>query len=384
MLETDREEHDSFEKYHCGSPWIQQVRHAITSSQDDFFKVSPIRYWFDFLLSMTIAYTAAAIYLESPLWSWQQFIAFPIAAFWLYRLGSLVHEVCHLGQHEMRVFKVTWNVLVGVMTFMPSPFFTRHHRDHHTQRMYGTPEDPEYVANVFQRGNTFSFFLYCLHMLVFPLLVFLRFLLAPLTFVHPRLREVVLRRASSLTLNRNYQRHLTDFDRRVITAIEMLCFVRAAFIPFSIAFGLAHWSRIPLLYALGLVTFILNQMRQLADHHFDGNGERVDLESHILDSCNYTGNDPLTLLFFPFSIRFHALHHLFPSMPYHNLKRAHAHLVKTLPIENLYRTLDRPGWWSVSRVTVFPALATSLNSSDPDLSGHLAPVGISSTHQVSL
>ena len=71
-------------------------------------------------------------------------------------------------------------------------------------------------------------------------------------------------------------------------------------------------------------------------------------------------NDPLTLLFFPFSIRYHALHHLFPSMPYHNLKRAHDHLVRTLPSDSPYHALDRPSWWSVARRALFgpPAAAT--------------------------
>jgi fatty acid desaturase len=63
----------------------------------------------------------------------------------------------------------------------------------------------------------------------------------------------------------------------------------------------------------------------------------------------------LTRLFFPFSIRFHALHHLFPSMPYHNLKKAHEYLVKTLPENSPYRGLDQPGWWSVAKVTLLGA-----------------------------
>jgi fatty acid desaturase len=94
-------------------------------------------------------------------------------------------------------------------------------------------------------------------------------------------------------------------------------------------------------------------MRQLADHHFAGDGTAVDVESHILDSCNFTGHDPLTWLFFPFSIRFHALHHLFPSMPYHNLEAAHEHLVRHLPSDSPYLGLDQPGWWAVARRTVF-------------------------------
>ncbi len=333
--------------------WVSEVRQALKSAPDDPFRVKPWRYWCDFLISITCAYSAATIYLLAPLGSWSQIAAFPLAAFWLYRLGSLVHEVCHLGSHEMRAFKVAWNVLVGTFTLTPSPFFTRQHRDHHSMKMFGTPEDPEYVANVLEGGNLRSFLGYTAYMLVFPLLVFLRFLLAPLTFLHPALRETVLERASSLTLNTRYHRRLTPFDRRAILGVEALCFLRSAAIPLTIFLGLAPLSRIPLLYLLALATFFMNQMRQLADHHFDGDGKPATVEDHILDSCNFTRKDPLTLLFFPFAIRYHALHHLFPSLPYHNLESAHLHLVRSLSPDNPYLGLDEPGWWSVAKRTIW-------------------------------
>ena len=333
--------------------WVRDARQAIRTGKRDFFAVSPLRYWVDFLFSLVCAYGSASVYLMAPLGSWWQLAAFPIAVFWLYRLGSLIHEVCHLGHHEMRAFKVAWNLLVGVFTLTPSPFFTRHHRDHHSQRMYGTPEDPEYVANVLEGGSLKSAIGYFAVILAYPILVFLRFLLAPLSFVNPRLRQWVLEHASSLALNYRYTRKITPFDRRVITVMELLCFLRAAAIPAAVLLGAAPPSRIPLLYLLGLTTLVMNQMRQLADHHFAGDGSVSTVESHILDSCNYTGNDPLTLLFFPFSIRYHALHHLFPSLPYHNLKAAHAHLSQALPADSPYHGLDQPGWWWVAKRTVF-------------------------------
>ncbi len=335
--------------------WIRDVRRAIRDSDTDFFRVSPRRYWIDFGVSLVAAYVAATVYLTAPLGSWSQLAAFPVAAFWLYRLGSLVHEVCHLGEREMTGFKAAWNVLAGIMTLTPSPFFTRHHRDHHSRRFYGTPQDPEYVANVMEGGNAASLALYAVQVLLFPVVVFLRFLLAPLSFVHPAVREWTLRRASAFTLNHRYERRLTAADRRAILAVEIPCFLRALLIPSLVLAGLNPWTRIPLLYALAVATFLLNQMRQLADHHFDADPGRVDMEAHILDSCNFTSNDPLTLIFFPFSIRYHALHHLFPSLPYHNLKPAHEHLVKVLPPDSPYFSLDRPGWWSVARRTILGA-----------------------------
>ena len=320
----------------------------------DFFHVKPHIYWTDFFVSATIAHLAASTYLTVPLFSLAQFIAFPIAVFWLYRVGSLVHEVAHLSHHEMRLFKLVWNLVVGVVTFTPSPFYTFHHRDHHSQRTYGSSHDPEYVANIFRPGNWRGLFGYLALILVFPVLVFLRFLLAPLTLLHPKLRNWVLVHASSLTLNLSYERTLNTADRKTIGAMEALCWLRATLIPAVVVLGFAPWTRLPQLYLLGVSILLLNSLRQIADHHFESNGRKLSFSEHILDSCNYSGKDPLTWLFFPFSIRFHALHHLFPVLPYHNLEAADAHLLKVLPADSPYRRLNQPGWWSVARKMIFP------------------------------
>ena len=42
----------------------------------------------------------------------------------------------------------------------------------------------------------------------------------------------------------------------------------------------------------------------------------------------------------PVGLRYHALHHLFPTLPYHNLKAAHEYLLVHLPPESPYRSLD--------------------------------------------
>lgn len=335
--------------------WISDARSVLQRSDVNFFQVSPARYWLDFALSLVLAYGLGAVYLMAPLGSLTQLAAFPLAVFWIYRLGSLVHEVCHLGQHEMRWFKVTWNLLVGVFTLAPSPFFTRHHRDHHSARLYGTKEDPEYIVNLFQPGSVASMLAYCVLVALFPLIVFFRFLLAPLTFVHPRVREWFLTHGSSLTMNYRYERKLNRFDRWAITSVELLCCLRAAGMLVAVAIGLSDWTRLPLFYSLGLGVLVLNQMRLLADHHFEGDGQPCEMDQHIRDSCNYTGRDFMTWLLFPFAIRYHALHHLFPTLPYHNLKAAHTYLLAHLPADSPYRTLDERTWWSVARKTLSAA-----------------------------
>jgi fatty acid desaturase len=332
--------------------WIREARSAMRESDVDFFKTRPARYWLDLATSVAIAYTAATCYMAAPVFSWVQIVAYPVTVFWLYRLGSLVHEVAHLPRKEMRSFKLAWNLLAGVPLLTPSPFYTAHHRDHHSLRLFGTREDPEYIVRVCKPGSWPSFLAYVVLVLVFPLLVFLRFLLTPLTFLHPKLRTFVLERASSLMMNHRYGRRVSRADRTSITAIELLCWGRATLIPAAALLGWTPWSHLPLLYVLGASTLVFNQLRLLADHHYESNGSKLRFAEHVLDSCNYTGRDLLTWLFFPFSIRYHALHHLFPTLPYHNLSAAHGYLLESLPADSPYRSLDQPGWWSVARHTL--------------------------------
>ncbi len=329
--------------------WIRSVRTALKNADHDFHEVRPWIYWRDMLLGATIAYTSATVFVLSPAYSVWQIIGFLFAVFWLYRVGSLVHEVSHLGGHEMRAFKVVWNVLVGVPTLTPSTFFTGHHRDHHTQRVYGTPQDPEYVVNVCKRGSLFNLVLYFLFVAAFPILVFLRFFLAPLTFVTPRVRNFVLEGLSAFTFNRKYKRSVKQIDRKPFAAIELLCCLRAVMIPGAVFMGVTEPSRMVQLYLLGATVVTLNQLRQLADHHFEGDGAKLTMSDHIKDSCNYVVKDPLTWLFFPFAIQYHALHHMFPSLPYHNLAFAHSYLMRELPAGSPYRDLVQPGWWSVAK-----------------------------------
>ena len=43
---------------------------------------------------------------------------------------------------------------------------------------------------------------------------------------------------------------------------------------------------------------------------------------------------------------FHALHHLFPTLPYHNLGIAHRRLREQLPPDSFYHLTVEPGLWA--------------------------------------
>ena len=61
--------------------WIREARGVLKGSSVNFFRVNPWQYWFDFLLSLVLAYTAGTVFLSSDLGSWPQLVAFPIAVF---------------------------------------------------------------------------------------------------------------------------------------------------------------------------------------------------------------------------------------------------------------------------------------------------------------
>jgi fatty acid desaturase len=63
----------------------------------------------------------------------------------------------------------------------------------------------------------------------------------------------------------------------------------------------------------------------------------------LLDSLNYPNWPWVSVLWAPVGLRFHALHHLFPSLPYHNLARAHHRLMAELPADSPYRLTESPG-----------------------------------------
>jgi fatty acid desaturase len=57
-------------------------------------------------------------------------------------------------------------------------------------------------------------------------------------------------------------------------------------------------------------------------------------------------NDSLAaILINPVGLRYHATHHLFPSLPYHNMRSAHRRLMQHLPADSPYRQTVATSVW---------------------------------------
>ena len=318
----------------------------------DLLKPNPLVYWVDFLITLAIGYTATGIYFFTPdfapWWSPQQIACFVIAGFAFHRVANFMHELAHFRRTKsMRSFYYGWNILAGVPMMIPSYFFEAH-LEHHTTEHYGTGTDCEYLP--LGKGPMRKIGRFFGQLFLQPLYVFTRFIIvAPIAFLHPGIRRWAHSRFSKFVFDWGCRHELPhDSPIRFYLLMDVLCWLRtsAIFVAPVIQGGDAYFRPLQL-YALVIFTLFLHYFRSLGAHHYVSDSQAVSFREQLLDSINIKGHRLFTELLFPVGLRYHALHHLFPQMPYHNLGEAHRRLMEQLPENALYRQLEYPSFWFV-------------------------------------
>ncbi len=101
----------------------------------------------------------------------------------------------------------------------------------------------------------------------------------------------------------------------------------------------------PLLIALAVFSAVavLNQLRTLVAHLWENDGEAMTVTAQYLDSVNVPPPSPLAALWAPVGLRYHALHHLMPSMPYHSLGEAHKRISARLGPQSTFAQTTHKG-----------------------------------------
>lgn len=315
--------------------WRDQARGLVS----ELFVRSPATYWTDFLLSAAAAWACTAVYFVAAPWSALQIGAFLVAGILFFRVGTFIHEIVHMPSRQMVWFKRAWNLLVGIPLLMPWILY-RNHIEHHNSRIFGTPDDGEYLPLASSHlGETVK---YLAQAPLLPLFMIVRFgVLGPLSWLHPGLREWVLTRVSAAVSNPYYRKRFAQREERHLQVVEAMCFA------WLVALGALTWHgpiRVQhLLMAYLLLAFALglNWVRNLAAHRYGNGGDELSHDEQVADSINLTGQTWLTVVLFPVGLRYHGLHHLFPALPYHNLGAAHRRLMQHLPLDAPYRASNR-------------------------------------------
>ncbi len=297
-------------------------------------------YWPDCLGSATLGYAAlaAAILLHSP---WAALACGVIAVLALYRATLFIHEITHLNHAQLPGFRLWWNVLIGVPTMLPSFMYEGIHTQHHTRVKYGTAEDPEYLALALMKPWSLPlFFIVAVFM---PIGLIVRFgILGPLSIVIPPLRRLVIARFSGLQMNPAYERRPPegDFARQWFWEELGASLVAIAILAAALT-GLLPLHALLVYFAVIGGVALLNQARTLVAHRWENEGEPLTVTAQFLDSTNVP-DGVLPLLWAPVGLRYHALHHLLPSLPYHALAEAHRRISGALGKDSTYARANYP------------------------------------------
>lgn len=307
----------------------------------DINVAKPLVYWGDFLGSALAGYAGlAGAILLSGFWA---IACAVIAILGLYRAGSFIHELTHVRHRELPGFRFGWNLIAGIPLLVPSFMYEGVHNLHHARTRYGTAEDPEYLPLALMKPWTLPLFV--ITAALAPIALLVRFaVLTPLSLIIPPLRELVVGRFSGLQINPRFRRRPPEGELK-----RQWFWQEAGASLWAITFVTLVATRIIPLRAAGIFiailsgTMLLNQLRTLVAHLWENEGEPLTVTAQYLDSVNVPPPATLPALWAPVGLRYHALHHLLPSLPYHSLGEAHRRLSGALDADSPYHRGNHRG-----------------------------------------
>ena len=297
-------------------------------------------YWPDMLLSAALGYAGLAgaiLATSAPV----AVLSGLVAVFAFYRALLFIHELTHIHRTALPGFRLVWNMLVGVPMLTPSFMYEAVHTLHHARTRYGTAEDPEYLPLALMKPWSLPAFILISALLPVGLLLRCA-VLVPLGALVPPLRRLVWQRASALSINPDFRRRPPEGDFAAMVFWQELGASAWAITLLGSTYWLG-WR--PLLIALAVIsaTAVLNQVRTLVAHLWQNDGEPMTVTAQYLDSVNVPPPGFLPELWAPVGLRYHALHHLLPSVPYHSLGEAHRRLAAKLGQGSSYPKASYPG-----------------------------------------
>jgi fatty acid desaturase len=308
----------------------------------DLVAANPRIYYADFLGSALLGYLGVAIaILAQPLWLALAGALIGVLA--LYRAGSFIHEITHLRPGAVPGFRLVWNILVGIPMLAPSFMYEGIHSLHHNRTKYGTVEDPEYLPLALMKPWTVPLFVVLSAFA--PLALLLRYgVLSPLSALIPPLRRFVVARYSGLVINPMFRRKPPEgeFRRNWLFQEAGASLWAMGLIGLAVS-GVLPLRAVAIFLAIVSAALVLNQVRTLVAHLWENDGSVLTVTAQFLDSVNVPPPGLLPEIWAPVGLRYHAIHHLLPGVPYHNLAEAHRRLSAALPSDSQYHGANRRG-----------------------------------------
>lgn len=316
----------------------------------DLFQPVAWIYWTDFLLTYAAGFYCFSRVYGGPIYqrhqgfqgTFEQAFFFILSCLLFYRAGMFIHEVVHQrASGRLKFFRFVWNLICGIPFLVPS-FVYYPHIDHHRRKHFGTKRDGEYLP--LEHQSIWQILLYLSWCFVIPLLAIFRFLvLTPLAWAIPGFRAFVHRHASSMVMDPTYIRPLpTKKTLRIIHLQEFACFLWCLVIAVVAPTIVGQWPTPFLIhiYLMSVCIVFLNSIRTIGSHRWFNDGHEMSFVDQLLDSVNYPRRPWISELWGPVGTRYHGLHHLFPTLPYHALPEAHRRLMESLPSDSPYRQTE--------------------------------------------
>lgn len=307
----------------------------------DIAAARPWIYWSDLLASAVLGYAAlAGAILLTGAWA---FACGAIAVFALYRAGSFIHELTHIKHSDVPWFRFGWNAIIGIPMLVPSFMYEGVHTLHHTRVRYGTVEDPEYLPLALMKPWTLPVFV--VTSLLAPVALLFRYaVLTPLSLLAPWLRGEVVARFSGLQINPKFRRRPPEGAlKRQWAWQEAGASLWSIALIAGVASGIVPLRAFLIFLAVAACVMLINQIRTLVAHLWENEGEPMTVTAQYLDSVNVPPPATLPLLWAPVGLRYHALHHLLPSLPYHALAEAHRRVSAALDDTSPYHRASHRG-----------------------------------------